>query len=947
VFKLSGLYVCASKTETMFRSLLFVIAVLLSAQAFSQKSTLSGRVFDSSEKRSLPYATLSLVQAKDSTLVTFSRADSSGNFKFNNVDPGNYLVSTSFVGYITVWKPVTVAAGENKNMGVLNLIDVKFADAVTVTAKRPPVTINNDTLEFNTENFKTQPNAVVEDMLKKMPGVTIDADGTVRVNGQVVRKVTVNGKEFFTGDPKMATKNLNADAVDKVQVYDRKSDQAQFTGVDDGNTEKTINLKLKKDRDNSLFGKVTAGGGNEGRYDGQTNINQFKGDKQLSVLGMGNNTNKQGFSLSDVLNFTGEMSRGMRNGGGVTIRTGGSDDNGLPVAGLGQNQQGIAKTFAGGANYNNTWNKRKTDLNASYTTSDVDLFTERESNIQNLFPGNNYEQISKSTSQRRNKQNRVNAAWDQKIDSFTSFKMTPVLQFQETQSSSVNSIVSRRADRSLINTGNATSVVKSNAINFTNNLLFRKRFAKKGRTISANLNLTYNHSESKGDLNSQYTYYTTTPAYDSVLNQKNERDAITRGFGASVTYTEPIGKRSLVELSGFYNSNNGESDRKTYDFNGTSGKYDNANTLLTNNFESNYTYQGGSLNFRSNLSKLNLNFGASLQDATLKGQNHTFKNEISQRFTDVLPNMSAQYSFSRTKNLRAEYRTSTTQPSIQQLQPVPDVSDPLNIYKGNPNLKRQYDQTFSMNFFMASMERRTNLFAFINYTKSDNAIVTADSLKLNGVRTSQPVNASGVQNLFAALNYGFPIRALKSNISFGTNTSMFKNVSFLNGDRNEITNWSFGPNVNWNFSIDNKIELQATARYNYSNVKYSLQPKSNNSFWTQTYSADMTNFLPFGFVLNNQLNYVVNTGRADGFNTSVPLWNASLAKSFFKNKRAELKLSAFDLLDRNVGITRSANQNYISDVKYNVLQRYFMASVTYSLNKSGLGGGPRAVIRTF
>lgn len=931
----------------MFRSLLLAFTFIISAGAFAQKSTVIGRVFDSTVQKGLPYATLSLVKAKDSTLVTFSRADSSGNFKFNNVDAGDYLVSTSFVGYLPVWKPVSVASGENKNMGFVSMTDVKFATDVTVTAKRPPVTINNDTLEFNTENFKTQPNAVVEDMLKKMPGVTIDADGTVRVNGQIVRKVTVNGKEFFTGDPKMATKNLNADAVDKVQVYDRKSDQSMFTGVDDGNTEKTINLKLKKDRNNALFGKLTAGGGTDGRYDGQTNINQFKGDKQLSFLGMGNNTNKQGFSISDVLNFTGEMSRGMRNGGGITIRTGGGDDNGLPVAGLGQNQQGIAKTFAGGANYNNTWNNRKTDLNTSYTTSDVDLFTERESHIQNLFPGNNYEQISKSSSQRRNKQNRVNAAWDQKIDTFTSFKMTPALQFQETQSVASNNITSRRADGSLINEGYTNTAVKSNAVNFTNNLLFRRRFAKKGRTISANLNLTYNHSESKGDLNSKYTYYTTTPSYDSLLNQKNERDAITRGFGASITYTEPIGKKSLLELSGFYNSNNGESNRVTYDYNGNSGKYDAQNSLLTNNFESNYTYQGGSLNFRSNLAKLNLNAGASVQDAILKGVNHTFKNEQSQHFTDVLPNASVQYSFSRTKNLRMEYRTNTTQPSIQQLQPVPDVSDPLNISRGNASLKRQYDQTFSMNFFSASMERRTNLFAFINYTKSDNAIVTADSLKANGVRISQPVNASGVQNLFGALNFGFPVKALKSNVSIGSNTAMFKNVSFLNGARNEITNWSFGPNMNWNFSIDNKIDLQLTARYNYNNVKYSLQPQLNNDYWQQTYTTDMTNYLPFGIVVNNQLNYVINTGRADGFNTSVPLWNASVSKGFFKNKRAELKLSGFDLLNRNVGITRSANQNYISDVKYNVLQRYFMMSVTYSLNKSGLGGGPRAVIRTF
>jgi outer membrane receptor protein involved in Fe transport len=704
---------------------------------------------------------------------------------------------------------------------------------------------------------------------------------------------------------------------------------------------------LKKDRDNALFGKATAAGGTDGRYDAQTNINQFKGDKQLSVLGMGNNTNKQGFSMADVLNFTGEMARGMRNGGGITVRMGGGDDNGLPVSGLGQNQQGVAKTFAGGANYNNTWNNRKTDLNANFTTSDVDLLTNRETSQQNLLPGNNFTRNTISNSVRRTKQQRLQAAWDQKIDSFTSFKMTPSITWQDTKSDSYSKYLTERSNGTKMGDGFTNSSVHSNAVNFQNNLLLRHRFGKKGRTISANLNMAYNHSESKGDLNARNSDYTVTPVYDSLLNQKNTRDAVTRGFGASATYTEPIGKRSLIELSAFYNDNQGESDRTTYNYNNASGKYDALNSLLTNNFESNYTYEGGSLNFRSNLTKLNLNVGASLQSAILKGENHSFKTELSQKFTDVLPNASLQYKLGKTKTLRADYSTNTVQPSITQMQPTPDVSDPLNIYKGNPNLKRQYNQTISMNYFGASMEKRTNMFAFLNYTVSDNAIITADSLKPNGTRISQPINVNGVKTLFASANFGFPLKKLKSTVSIGSNMVLNNNISYLNGQENKIRNLSVGPNVNYNFSIDTKIDLQLTARYNYTKTQYSLQPVLNNDYWQQTYSGDMTNYLPFGLVLNNQLNYVINTGRADGYNTNVPLWNASIAKGFGKNKRAELKLSGFDLLDRNIGVTRSANQNFITDTKYNVLKRYFMMGFTYSLNKSGLGGGPRMSIRSF
>jgi len=240
-----------------------LLFVFISFSAAAQTSTIKGKVFDTTSRKGLAYATISLVKAKDSSLVSFSKADSMGNFTLKSVPLGEYLISTSYVGFIPVWKPVS-ADQPSVDLGDVEMTDVKFADEVVITAKRPPVVINGDTLEFNTENFKTQPNAVVEDMLKKMPGITIDTDGTVRVNGQRVNRVLVNGKEFFTGDPKLATKNLSADAIDKVQVFDKKSDQATFTGVDDGNSEKAINLKLKKDRNNALFGRVTAGAGENG-----------------------------------------------------------------------------------------------------------------------------------------------------------------------------------------------------------------------------------------------------------------------------------------------------------------------------------------------------------------------------------------------------------------------------------------------------------------------------------------------------------------------------------------------------------------------------------------------------------------------------------------------------------------------------------------------------------
>jgi hypothetical protein len=929
-------------------TLLSIILLPFLLQAQKTPASVKGIVFDTVSKRGLAYATISIVKASDSTLVSFGRADSTGKFKLGSLDRGKYLLSSSYVGFVPVWKYIELKEGEELNVGNIDMTDVLNAGNVTVNARRAPVTINNDTVEFNTENFKTQPNAVVEDLLKKLPGVTVDNDGTVRVNGQRINRVLVNGKEFFTGDPKIATKNLDADAVDKVQVFDKKSDRAEFTGVDDGQSEKAINLKLKKDRNKSLFGRITAGAGSNERYDGQTNINKFNGDQQISALGMANNTNKQGFSITDVLNFSGELSRGMRGGGGVTINMGGGSDNGLPVSG-GQNQPGVAKTVAGGINYNDVWNNKKTDFNMSAMGSNVDLRTDRSTKRQNLLPGNNFDYLSNSSSARRNQQQRLSMSVDHRFDSSTSVKFTPQFTLQQTDARSTSDYTSINDKGVKLNEGNTDSRTHSEAFNFGGNALFRKRLAKKGRTISSTVSLAYNDSKQTGDLNTRNTFYNAgVPLKDSITNQKNSRDAVTRSFGGNVVYTEPIGTRSLLEFSGFYNTSVGESKRKTFDFSGLSGKYDQMNTILSNDFKSEYTYTGGSINFRTNQKKVNLTVGSSLQEATLLSTNNTNGNVIRTKFTDVLPNASVQYKINSTRNLNLNYTTSTQQPSTTQLQPISDVSDPLNTYTGNPNLKRSYQQSINLNYFATNIYTQRNFFAFVAFNKTNNAIVNSDVLQQNGSRVSMPVNANGNYVLFANVNAGFPIKKLKSRIDAGLGTNMIHNMSFVNGARNEIDNMSISPNLAYSFALENVIDITATGRLNISKAKYSLQPLLNSNYLQQVYGWDMTNYLPWGVVLNNNINYTINTGRADGFNTKVAFWNASVAKSFLKNKRAEIKLTAFDILNQNQGTSRNANQNYIEDSRYNVLQRYFLASFTFSLNKAGnTATGPRVMIRSF
>src|SRR5580658_9918283 len=938
----------------MLKILFCGVLLMVLTAATGQRLILKGKVVDSVSRKGLTSATISLVKAADSALLTFGIADSTGAFRLKTVGSGPYLLSVSYTGYQPVWRQL--ADGVNE-LGEIVLTPYGLLQAVQVNGRRPPVEITGDTIEFNAENFKTQPNAVVEDMLRKIPGVSVESDGTIKVNGQIVRRILVNGKEFFTGDTKMATKNLNADAVDKLQVFDRKSDQASFTGVDDGNSEKTINIQLKKDRNFATFGKVGAGaglGGNgsgggigsgvggglgtgggsgvggpigaevgggsansDARYDGQANINRFRGDEQLSFLGMGNNTNRQGFTLMDVLNFTGELSKGMRNGGGgVSIQTSNAgNNNGLPVTGLGQSQQGIAQTFAGGVNYNNTWNKGRASLNANYTASDIRLVTDRQSLIQNVGDST-YNTFDTTHTVTHITQQRLGMILDQTFDPSFSFRLTPTLTWQHTNKSQAegyssvtggagNSGNPGNSGDSLLNAGVNQTGSAPAALNLVTDLLLRKRLAKKGRTLSLDINVNYNHSTDQGSQLSDNTF--------SLIKQHYQRDAITRSVGGNLTYTEPLGSRSLVALSSFYNINTGSTDKSTTDFDAVSGKFDLPDSGLSNDFNSDYRYGGGGVSLRSNLKKMNLTAGATVQAATLNAMNLSGGIEVKQRTTDVLPNALLQYSFSQTKNLRLDYSTYTTQPSVVQLQPVPDLSNPLDISTGNPMLKRTYNQNLTVSYMVAQFAQRRHILLMLSASDAAGAIVQSDSVTPYGTRTTMPVNTNGVGNLLGNINYGFPIGKGRGDLELEASFVYSRNAAYINSARNNISSTSLRQEVSYTYNPNDRLDLELTAAVSLNSGRYSLEPGLNTNYVRQNYGVNLTNYLPAGVSIHNEFNYIFNTGRPPGYNTSTPLWNLSAAKSLFKHDRGEIKISVMDVLDQNTGITRNLLQGSVQD----------------------------------
>ncbi|HAO47163.1 MAG TPA: hypothetical protein DCQ97_09570 [Chitinophagaceae bacterium] len=928
--------------------LIFVLGLLFLSItiASAQKSglTLKGRLADSLQKQRVSEATVSLVKSSDSSLVGFTRTDSVGRFSFHNLNPGKYRLSASQVNFHPQWVNVEIAG--DLDLGSVLMKDKSIMEEVTVKAQRPPVVVNGDTLEFNAESFKTKPNAVVEDMLKKMPGVEVEKDGSIKVNGKRISRVLVNGRDFFNGDPKMATRNLSADAIDKVQVFEKPSDQSEFTGIDDGNKTPTINLKLKKDKKNAAFGKASLAAGTKDRYDGQFNINKFNGDQQLSAIGMANNTNRQGFSIMDMLNFSGQ-SRKMMSGGGarIVINNENDDEFGLPVAGI-NNSQGITQTIAGGLNYNDVW-KKKTDVNASYFYNNLTLDNTRNTTRQNILPGNEFTYLQNSSTRNKTSSNRFNFSVDHKIDSFNSIKLSSVFGYQNGNNEKKNDYQSLVPGDKMLNNGFSNTRNSTEGYVTSQELLYRHKFGKKGRTLSLTGNMQYNDSRGRGAQNAINNFYNNGNIdRRDTLDQQTTLNSLTQSYGVNASYTEPLSKRSLLEFRGFYNTSMGILNRKTYDYNKVSDKHDRLNKTLSNAFENTYNYMGGGVSVRAQQKKYGYSVGANLQYAELNSHLKDSAFRVKQHFTNLLPIANFNYNFSRTKTLRLDYSTSTSQPTAKQLQPVQDISDPLNVIAGNPELKQSYTHTASLQFFNAIPAQQKNLFVFLNYTALANAIVYSDQITASGARTSMPVNANGVYSLNANVDRGFRIKKLNTRVDVGLNAGYNQSVNFINNAKNKTRTLSVMPRINAGYSYKELLELNIGARVSYNNARYSLQPSLNNNYWRQVYEMDATLNLPAGITVGTEFSYSAYTGRSNGYNTRIALWNSSISKQVLKSKKGEVKLSAFDLLNQNIGVDRNGNSTYVEDVQYKTLQRYFTLGFTYSLQKAG-SGGPRAVIRTF
>ncbi|NOS56362.1 MAG: TonB-dependent receptor, partial [Cyclobacteriaceae bacterium] len=773
---------------------IYILIVLLSIVQISvaQKFSIKGQVTDST-KSALPSSTVMLLSQKDSTLVNFGVSDKTGLFEIKNVSVGDYFLKVTFVGYATYQKRISaVGAGGDINVGSIKMIPQdRELEELVIKGEKAPVTVKRDTIEFNAGSFKVKANANVEDLLKKLPGVEVETDGTVRAQGEQVQRVMVDGREFFGRDPKLATRNLPADAVEKVQVFDKKSDQSIFTGIDDGQKEKTINLELKEEKRNGAFGNMMAGVGTDDRFQAKANINRFGKGKQLSFLGMGNNVNEQGFSFSDFLNFTGGSQQMMGGGGGggrVNIQLDGDNTNGVPLN-FGGRQNGIMTNYAGGINFNRDLTK-KAQLTSSYFYNRIDQDIRQGTDRINFLPNQpSYNFNENSIQSNLNDNHRVNLTLDQKIDSANSIKFTNNITYSESSQRSSTKSETRSNDNTLQNESERFNTNDQTSFNLNSSVLFRHRFAKKGRTLSTNLTLGISETDGKGNLNSTNEFYGNNPRIQE-LTQRNTQTNNTQSYGGTLTYTEPLGGRKYLEANYSYRTNQNQVDRIVYNEKGGASTID---PFLSNIYNSNYIYSRPGVNFRMNRQKYNFAVGVGYQNTQLKGDLITQNAKINRSFENFLPVARFNYDFSNFKHLRFDYETSMQEPSIQQLQPAVINTDPLNISVGNPELRPGYAHNISANFTTFNPSKFINFFAFATAAYTTNAIANSQTVDpTNFVRTSKPVNVRDNLRINGNFNLGVPIRKLNSRFNIGPTFSITNGINLLNDLENRTKQQTVG-----------------------------------------------------------------------------------------------------------------------------------------------------------
>lgn len=925
------------------RSVLLVLFFSLGTViAKSQDIALKGKVADKTDNSAVVGATVKLVSVRDSSQIKLVVTDKAGNFTFNNLNTGGYRLYITFSGYEKIEQRVNLQAS---NITPLSFSIAKVATElgdVTVVAKAAPARQKGDTTEYSAGQFKVNPDATAEDMIKKLPGVTVGRDGTVTAMGEQVRKVTVDGKEFFGDDATAALKNLPASVIDKIQVFDRLSDQAQLTGFDDGNSVKTVNIVTKSGIKNGQFGRIYAGGGTDSRYAAGGNVSFFKGDRRLSLVANFNNINQQNFASQDLLGAT--SSSGGGRGGGRGGMGGGSDN-----FNVGQSS-GISKTNALGINFSNVYAKKLT-LTGSYFFNNSRNNNESVTNTETFDDTKNRFSLQKSTSVNDNTNHRLNLRLEYKIDSSNSLFIIPSVSFQKSRSSSFSSqnIYEGLAD-SISNLITPKSTSDRNGYNIRNNMFFRHSFPKRGRSLSVGFNTTFTKNDGESISDTRYRFYDSLYAfaYDSIQNRFI--DNATNGYtiGGNIAYTEPIGKKGQLQFDYNLSVQKNKADQQNFSYDGQ--KYSVFDTSLSNRFDNTITTNNVGVNYRLGQSRdEQLSFGVNFQAAKLQSQRiFPTASSVDQSFANILPNLMWRKKLSANVNVRVFYRASTNFPSVTQLQDVVNNNNPLYVTSGNPDLKQSYTHFLSGRYAYTNSKTSKSFFANLflqtagNYISNASYFIRGADTVINNVKVSEnsqftkPVNLNGYKSLRTFFTYSMPLKFIKTTLNVSTGFSYSKLPGMVDYQKIFTNSYAYNGGVVLASNISEYVDFNLSYNANLTKSKTNTTRSTSSESLNQTIGAQVNLLSKNGWFIQNDVSGNTYSGLSGGLNQSFWLWNAAIGKKFLKNKAGELKLSVFDLLKQNQSITRTITDTYIQDVQTQVLRQYFMLTFTYSLKNFGV-----------
>ena len=934
------------------KSLLVFTLLLVSVccSSFAQTAGIKGKINDRTDSKPINAATVSLLKQADSSVVLKTVASAEGFFSFSNLAADSFIVKINALNYQEYISFINLKDTVRTLATIMLDRQDKDLSTVTVVSKTAAVIVKGDTSQFSASQYKVNPDASTEDLIKKMPGITVAKDGTVTAQGETVRKVTIDGKDFFGDDASAALKNLPSEVVDKIQVFDRLSDNARLTGFDDGNSTKAINVVTKAGLKNGRFGRIYAGAGTDDRYSAGGNASFFKENRRLSLVGNFNNINQQNFASQDLLGVTssggGNRGGGPQGGGGGRWNGGGGGD-----FNVGQSN-GISRTNAAGLNFSNQYGKKVT-LAGSYFYNQSKNTNQSTTNRETFLGGTAdtslfTKQVSSSITNNTN--NRINLRLEYTIDSNNSLFIIPSFNFQENNSTSFSDFKSYRGARgggAIYNTAN-TSLGKNTfdraGFNIRNNILYRHAFPKKGRSISFGLNNTFSKNNSESILDANYQFF--NPLKFDTLNQFY--DNISNGYsvGGTIAYTEPLSKKAQLQFDYNPSIQKNEADQQTFGFDGQ--KYSTLNQSLSNKFNNTITTNNAGVTYRFMPDKDNMfSVGVSYQNSKLESD-RTFptKSSISQSFSNFLPNLIWRKKISTVSNIRVFYRSSTNFPSVNQLQDVVNQSNQLVVSTGNAALKQSFTQFVATRYSYTNSKTGKSFFANLflqtaaNYITNATYIPRADSTIQNGIilqkgaQLTKPVNLNGYKSARSYLNYSMPIKVIKTNLNLNAGIAYSRLPGFTNNVKIITNNIVYSAGVVLASNISEFIDFNLSYNSNFNQTSGS--GSGDNNFVNQAIGAQVNLLSKKGWFLQNDVSYQANAGLSAGFNQKYSLWNAAIGKKFLKNKVGELKLSVFDLLKQNQSIVRTVDARYIEDAQSQVLQQYYLLTFTYNLKNFGV-----------